>query len=540
MRSHQEQVLALQTELRCIENSISRLTQARFAVLREVNNVQPAMRNLPPEVLSTIFQIARPPIDFDVHYLTLENRDNAFHTQERFLYTLAAVSHYWRQVALSTPQLWTNVRLKFDDDPSPLSVKKNISLLNLHIQHSRNIPISIELDLKNLPSYESGYDSEGMLIDSEDDSEEEELISETIYQRERRVKVLEPLRTAVLVDQASTIQDLILIRPPIEWFKFVNETLSQCRSVTVFQPQLQILQHLVPNAIDLRNLPCLQRIQLINWPEPYVAIPSSIRTLHLRKLPPAGCIQLLLSCRNLVDFEAIDFMHWEGGDPRLKKSVVFPYLERFSWSNGSRWSDYKPGVGVLKRLRLPGLRSLVWSDDQDSPVSHPASQDLRGLFFSRLPTSLSSLTFIRMSTHSGNRTIERLLNCVPQVLELHLVDCPETTIRAAVKAIGRPFSATKIDSDASLAIVLPNLSKLSVISQAPVRRLDLPKIVDMLEALNEIWERKKRFQLVIKIGASWKEDGEVLQRLRALVKDGFDLEVVFGQRVLDLAPPRDL
>jgi hypothetical protein len=57
----------LQDRVRSLDESILRLNQEKANVLREINIIHDKTNRLPSEVLSHIFQFARPPIDFRHH-----------------------------------------------------------------------------------------------------------------------------------------------------------------------------------------------------------------------------------------------------------------------------------------------------------------------------------------------------------------------------------------------------------------------------------------------------------------------------------------
>ncbi|XP_006459552.1 hypothetical protein AGABI2DRAFT_116515 [Agaricus bisporus var. bisporus H97] len=212
--AQQEDLTAVQAELRRIEDSIfsleqsiSRLIEAKCIARRRVSIMQAATGRLPPEILSIIFQLACPPIDFDTHYLDLEKPSNIFHTGQRFLYVLTAVSHHWWQVAFSTQQLWTSVRLEVDTLIAYSPVHKKLSLLDLHFQNTRNAPLSIELDFAHLPF--TRYDSE--------DGSDSDVDADAIFDMRKKIlRHLKPLQTVVFVDKAPMIRHLLLIRPPAE------------------------------------------------------------------------------------------------------------------------------------------------------------------------------------------------------------------------------------------------------------------------------------------------------------------------------------
>jgi hypothetical protein len=169
--------------------------------------------------------------------------------------------------------------------------------------------------------------------------------------------------------------------------------------------------------------------------------------------------------------------------------------------------------------------------------------------FSNLPRSLSILTFNDLRPHFERQTvIQHLLNCVPQISELNFVECSRAVVGTAIKAIGRPLHSSVADygqlgasADTirrSSGPVLPNLCKLSITNAAGWAILDKVEgqdIVEMLDVLYMANRNRGRFELRVDPESSWDHGKKVLGRLKGLVRDGFDVEVVTGTRTLDLS-----
>jgi hypothetical protein len=129
----------------------------------------------------------------------------------------------------------------------------------------------------------------------------------------------------------------------------------------------------------------------------------------------------------------------------------------------------------------------------------------------------------------------------PQVTELHLVRCSRKVIETAIKAIGRPLHSSGLRQPvvngiggSSGTLVLPNLCKLFITDETFSGKVKGEDIVDMLEALYMGRRSRGRFRLVVDSENFWDDRKMVLRRLKRLVKDGFDLEVVTGLQRLDL------
>ncbi|XP_006459564.1 hypothetical protein AGABI2DRAFT_116525 [Agaricus bisporus var. bisporus H97] len=552
--SDHEDIPTLQSEVEILDDLISRLNQEKSAVLSKINSLQATTRKLPPEILSTIFQIARPPIDFDSQYTDLDIGSNTYHPEEDFHHTLAAVSNFWRLVALSTPRLWGTITLRVDGRRSITNVA---SLLDLHFQRARGVPIAIQLD----------FHGAAELWDNS---------QRATKTREESLSLLEPLRTAVFVKNAAMIRHLILIEPPTEWLRFLNGNMLRCHSLTIFRP-VPPRAGLARDILDLSELPCLERVQLIKCSLPF-SIPETVTTLHLRKLAFIDCFKALTRFRNLVDFEIIKFDPPEVSMPAVTGPIVFPRLERFRWS-ASTHDGLHYCSQLFHHLQFPALRSLQWSDNRATDIRYLYSprRDPRLDLFSNLPASLTTLTFIDLRPHFERQTvIQHLLNCVPQVCELNFVECSRAVVGTAVRAIGRPLHASGADYGQQQqqqetreeqeeegegeqeeqqqlrsvvtepikrspgSPILPNLRKLTITNAAGWAILDKVEgedIVDMVEVLCMGRTSRERFELVVSPESSWDhgKKQKVLGRLKGLVRDGFEVEVGIGSRTLDLS-----
>lgn len=208
-------VAAIQVEVRLLDDLIRRLNQNRARLLQKVNNLQAKTRRLPPEVLSTIFQLAHPPIDVGTRSIPAEFRKDlrryAFTEEEEeeegeeFQLVLGAVSHHWRQVAWATPQLWTTISIEAHETVG----ESNVSLLSLYFENSRNLPMTVVLDFRD--QLELMMDRKGK-------------------EPSWFIKSLEDL----FRDNAAKIRNFTMTGIPIEWTHLIRESFSRCESMTLY------------------------------------------------------------------------------------------------------------------------------------------------------------------------------------------------------------------------------------------------------------------------------------------------------------------
>ncbi len=115
--SPEDEVKFITAEAHRIEDLIAYLQQERGSLLRRMNSIQSSTRSLPSELLSQIFRHAYPLRDYFEDPPDVLDR---FREDLNFHLTLASVSSQWRQVVLSTPQLWSfvgayNARKKLEE-----------------------------------------------------------------------------------------------------------------------------------------------------------------------------------------------------------------------------------------------------------------------------------------------------------------------------------------------------------------------------------------------------------------------------------------
>ena len=94
-------------ELAELDALLERLRLKRYDLKRKINQFHsPIVRQLPPDVTSTIFEFCLP--DFTDHQLSLFNRQDL-----SFPLSLGAICSYWREIAWSTPSLWSSLVVRF-------------------------------------------------------------------------------------------------------------------------------------------------------------------------------------------------------------------------------------------------------------------------------------------------------------------------------------------------------------------------------------------------------------------------------------------
>ncbi|KAF7761703.1 hypothetical protein Agabi119p4_9695 [Agaricus bisporus var. burnettii] len=509
-RDHQEGVSALEAEVRRLKDLIPRLQEEKASLLRRINNAQAKTRHLPFEVLSNIFQFARPPIDFTAYEPTfyyIEDPDfppltGYFDPAEYFHHTLAAVSHRWRQVALSTPQLWTSISLRVLNTFTEF----NTSLLDLYFKNVHNLPISIRLDLSN-PAFAWTAGSG--------------------WKRTDFLTRLEPLEEIIFNRNAGKIQSLVCIQPPTEWFLSGYGNLSHCTSITVYWSNTDT-EH-GGFCLDLADLPCLQHVKLIDSDVQFT-LPTTLSALQLSGTTSTQCLQSLQDLPYLVELEITDgsVSLWLDENLNSTKLIVLHCLKKFTWNGISVNGDHN----FLRYVRFVNLTTFQWCERKGTRGA--LSEEGRGLrlaFFSSLPSTLSSLTFGNLKTDFPG--LVDLLYCVPQLAELHFTGSPWEVVVGAVEAIGR--RPANRGTSSSHSNILPHLYTLSVSGTGS--KIDAFIFIEMLEALHAAGPRLKQFLLTTDSDVKWRRGA--LREIRVLLSSGMDVKVIYDRGEFTYSVPSD-
>ncbi|EKM82066.1 hypothetical protein AGABI1DRAFT_126415 [Agaricus bisporus var. burnettii JB137-S8] len=494
----------LEDEVRRLDEEIFGLNEARASLLRRINNARSKTRHIPPELLTTIFQFVSNPIDF-MRSLPSNNPRNGMRPYSNLddlsRCKMTAVSHSWRRAASSNPQLWSSLSLRV----YPSIINASLSLFNRFSRNAGSLPMSIELDFRRPATRSSSPE-------------------------DRADSLMEPIKKAIFVDYGDRIQCLRLKSFPEEWFHHLKN-LDHCDSLAIVRPSYH--RRPVKAHLDLTELPRLRHVVLIQVLCPF-SLPSTITTLQLRAIPTDISLKLLVTCPRLVKFEHDET---EPADERIENVTIFnepvtiKKLEYLAWSID--YGIWSPRIcRGFTFLRFSRLRTLHWSDD----IGHKYCDQRRmennwrliTKFFCHLPTTLSSLTFIRCSYSIEDS--RQLLGAIPHLSELHFIDCRVRCVQPVVEAIGRPISQLEqeaIDiSTSSDQTLLPNLSHFSLtVTQTTLLNESMGGyiFVDMLEAIHNSGKGQGRFKLSLNHPVSWNEND--LDRMRMLESSGFSLEL---------------
>ena len=123
----------LREELAELEALLDRLTPKRYALKRSINRLcSPIIRRLPPDVTSTIFEFCLP--DFTVFQLSPFTKDDL-----SIPLSLGAICSYWRDIAWSTPSLWSSLIILIPNEHSRIVT----GIAEEWLARSGQLPLSI-------------------------------------------------------------------------------------------------------------------------------------------------------------------------------------------------------------------------------------------------------------------------------------------------------------------------------------------------------------------------------------------------------------
>lgn len=404
----------IHAETQRLDALIEQLTTRRAALLRKLNYTQSVTYSLPPELLSTIFQYAFPPPSFKprIQLESLEADDpvspRTTHDvlpdpparEERVATPIAlgAVSSYWRQVAWSTPQLWSSLDLRPTNSGT---VARSVTLLQLYAQNAGSAGLHLQVVFHW-----------GVVLGRSDDAFAE---------------LAQPLTDVLFsTELVPRIRTLVLSNPPVAWMSQLTtgfENLETFALVTTV-PALEMTD------IVLSNVPALRRVSLRGLKGEVVLPSSTIHTLTLREMPIDRMVQLLLSSPNLVDYYAIDCERARATRSTtwlLSNDFSLEHLERFEWSGlYDRWTRK-----LLQHLRLPSLTYLHLNEDL--PTFEPDIMN----FFTHLPPSMTTLHLSRFWDYT---TLSDLFTHLPQVQKLILDNCEYEVIPEVLELLTPSYS----------------------------------------------------------------------------------------------------
>ncbi len=234
----------IEKELVRVKAQIRKLLDRQAGLLRHHNRHSSPISTLPPEILSVIFRFACTPEtafsgDHD-DWLLPSNLSNYQ------AITLSSVSSHWRQVALSTTELWSTITVNFNS--SKRMTKVHAALLQHHLKHTNTLALSISDTMKD-----------------------------TSNTSNHRKHIISILSSSYNIHKITTLH--IVKGPAHKWLATISQ-LPQIQDLVL--RDFNGLENPKSLVLDLHTMRSLRRVHIIirgvNWER--VRLPSSVRVVR--------------------------------------------------------------------------------------------------------------------------------------------------------------------------------------------------------------------------------------------------------------------
>ncbi|KAK1225204.1 hypothetical protein PQX77_011884 [Marasmius sp. AFHP31] len=399
----------------------TRLEQRRLQrALNELRNQVNPFCRLPPELQALIFERC---VDADTkgHVLTIR----------ALPWTLAQTCRRWREIALSTPTLWSLFRI---NSGTGLVHHDPVQMAKTWLERSNPLPISCLVILNHIPLLQGLEDTLFKLI-----------IAQSSRWRHLDID---------LKDRQDLFEQLFSIEHPLPFLRSIRVY------VTLENPNAHLpVAALSSNAPDLRDAH-------IYATSPY-ALPISLPWSQLRNLEVTfSASQDLFTVSETM--HSLESCVIEVGqlNPNLQYSLAFPTLRRFEISGPIHGI-----ITVLDSLQVPTLKDLHVIPAYGSTLYHQHADELLSSitnFHSRCSSRLEKLA--TPLTLWGSPNSPRLAEALSTIAELHIRLETEEGSQQAVQNLRDPQ-------------MLPNLKALHLLVHKSALPLSLfSEFVDMVEA----------------------------------------------------------
>lgn len=477
-----------------IDQPQAQATPERVVLLRRLNDAQAITRILATEILSLVFQHTFPAL-----YLDREGRQynpRGWFSRRFFPLVLGRVCHHWREVAWSTPQLWTALSLHIY-----VRTKKEsfMSLLELYLTNVASLPFSLDLDLPPSKKFENSS----------------KLIMSLLLRPEYSQK----------------IRFLQMSCPPIGWYS----SLSSFSGLSRISLDGHTSTDDESSTLVLTDIPSLSNVSLRNVQSNVVLPWLSITILDLDSVGLDMCGKLLSRCLNLVKFRGASlhraWNNWQEdsviSDPHCR--LVYPQLEEFVWTHVT----HDGFLRIFNHAQLLTIRTLTWTQagvvNTENPGDSESFPYIKALF-SDLPPTLTSVTFQHLNAWP-NTHLFYIFPRINSVQHLTLKYCHKDTIRNFLKVLNWP-SSHYLPSLKSLVInyCYGVYSETSNSAYAYLKRHEEDLIQEFLTQRFEKGVHAEFRLELLNVSPDWQES--LRHSLRGLVQSGLNLDLyVDGKRI---------
>lgn len=398
---------------------------------------------LPPEILSKIFleAFSGPKRPFDSLYPAVE--------------VLGRVCSRWRQTVYSLPPLWTEIHVILETHRH--ATKGVLSLLKLYVDHSSNLLLDIEVDLRssNAPLFISFPDTDGRHVPYT------AILDLLLVENQPRIRSLSwgrehPVLTHLyfpLVSHSTTITlpnlKSLFIRLESNYYIHIGgwiETTDPFEHVSF--PSLHYVGLRGPDFHTFR----FSTTNLIN-----------VTTLHLGQISIYKCLDFLIQLPNLIEYQQnlpLFPERYEPKQPRLDRFITLPNLQVFGWSFGMRSWD----AALLTYITLPSLKHLRWMSKSGHDVHLVGIDSVCQVLLKPFIGASPNLRQLYWSPEFGRNDadavfdLRHVLSCTDGIEEVHLAELLVETNKC--DALLEFLTLTPIPTDSTDTNFLPRMKAL--------------------------------------------------------------------------------
>lgn len=531
---HLDEVAHIWEAVEHIDEAVERLVRKRTALLQHLNASQASTRVFPQEILSTIFEHTCPPVDLGGRPFNTEsvNRpEGSARTGGDIIpfspIILGAVSSHWREVAWSTPQLWTSM----SRDITMWNARSTANFLKLYLQNVSNMPFSLDLDFRNkrapavTPRRRLGS---RWLMDWGSwsrPSDQPDYVTNPLP--------LEPLRDMIFVENPAKIIELRLNNPPTEWLTYFSSNLSKLETLFIGWSTKSDAESTADH-FPFGSVPGLRKVTIYNTAaiitRPCLPLnPLTVTSLEIRKIQYPDAIHALLhfpnlSCLKLEDVFLPQTLRSSSSQPSILPFTRQAHLKTLDWAFPKHAPTQRLADCVrqfCQSIRLPSIQNLSLFNLSAEAIIDSGFHT----FLSQLPSTLTSLSLSLPNIHFIN-AVHPFIACLPFM--------PQSISHLRIKECCPSLASSFFDSisDPSYDATLPVLTWIEFIDMNARHPRNCTQgcqlnPVPFLEFL-----RYKKSQGCVQLRATidcntcrpdrW--DPEVQEEITLFMDEGFDLE----------------
>ncbi|KAJ3573633.1 hypothetical protein NP233_g2303 [Leucocoprinus birnbaumii] len=467
---------------------------------RRWNEIRSATRALPVEILSTIFQLVC--TSFPSFLCSGDfHRETSLELNTSYIsaLTLSAVSHWWREVAISTPKMWQTLNIRVENDQSERA-ELWANQLRLCIERSHSA-MDLVLDFGSIAEIGSA-------------------LRDMPHPRDTGI-FLDQLEWLVFVEYPGAFKNLSLLGlDELRWsqLSFLLEPLSHLEELRVDCSWVYYLRA----SLEISNLRDV--------------LSPRLTTLDLSSCPYDLSVELLLHCPNLTRCRSIISIQ-----PHEESTWTYPIdhdhvLPRLEWLH---WSAIKNRNTLrFATTSAPSLRYLKWAHHMPSPDDALVSGiDTAFIQFLSTATQLEELDIAIKNRYVALPA--RTLAFLPRIVDAAPVNVQKLTLHVTRRQLVTtpspfitPLMGRHSAQSSSLTIPLPTLKALSLVLDEP-GPMDRPSVqredwiaTNLITFLRQRWQLGLVHEFRLSFNFTCKKwDDKVYEGFRELIREGLRLEI---------------